>query len=240
MPTRTPSNVANPSDGEISFGSFRLRPSQQLLLDDDKPIPIGARALDILTTLVERAGDVVTKDELIGRAWPNVSVEEGNLRTQMAIVRKALRDGEAGARYIVTVPGRGYRFVSPVSRSPERESTAADEHTSRPASYIPTRLTRVIGRADSINEVTSRLSRRRFATIVGPGGIGKTTVAQAVAEQQTDLYKDGICFVDLASLIDPSTMPSTLASMLGLAVASRDINNRQISSKYACLWNHRP
>jgi predicted ATPase/DNA-binding winged helix-turn-helix (wHTH) protein len=223
LPSKTPSSATAPADDEISFGSFRLRPSQQLLLDNDKPIPIGARALDILITLVERAGGVVTKDELIDRAWPNVSVDEGNLRTQMAIIRKALRDGEAGARYIVTVPGRGYRFVSPVSRSAERETTAADEHASRPTNYMPTRLTRVIGRADSINEVANRLSRRRFTTIVGPGGIGKTTVALAVAEQQTGLYKDGICFADLASLIDPFTMPGMLASMLGLAIGSRDI-----------------
>ena len=223
MPSRTPSNATTPVDGEISFGSFRLRPSQQLLLDDDKPIPIGARALDLLITLVERAGDVVTKDELISRVWPNVAVEEGNLRTQMAIIRRALRDGEAGTRYIVTIPGRGYRFVSPVSRSAERDTSPIGERTSQPASHIPTRLTRVIGRADSISEVTNRLTRRRFTTIVGPGGIGKTTVALAVAEQQTDIYKDGICFVDLASLIDPLTMPSTLASMLGLAIASKDI-----------------
>jgi predicted ATPase len=224
LPSRTPSNATATAEGEVSFASFRLRPSQQLLLDGDRPASIGARALDILITLVERAGDVVSKDELISRAWPNVSVEEGNLRTQMAIIRKALRDGEAGARYIVTVPGRGYRFVAPVSRAAAHEKTSGtDERVSAVASQIPTRLTRVIGRADSISEVASRLSRRRFTTIVGPGGIGKTTVALAVAEQRTGFYKDGICFVDLASLIDPVTMPNTLAAMLGVVIASKDI-----------------
>ena len=222
LPSRTPSNATALAEGEISFASFRLRPSQQLLLDGDRPASIGARALDILITLVERAGDLVSKDELIGRAWPNVSVEEGNLRTQMAIIRKALRDGEAGARYIVTVPGRGYRFVAPVSRAAARQKTTVSDEFVSPASHIPTRLTRVIGRADSISEVASRLSRRRFTTIVGPGGIGKTTVALAVAEQQTGFYKDGICFVDLASLIDPATMPNTLATMLGVAITSKD------------------
>jgi predicted ATPase len=211
--------VPNLRDGEISFGSFRLRPSEQLLLEDGKAIPIGARALDILIALVERAGDVVTKRELIDRAWPNVSVDEGNLRTQMAIIRKALRDGEAGARYIATVPGRGYRFVSAASRG----ATSGDDRALQPTNYIPARLTRVIGRTDSINEVTSRLSRRRFTTIVGPGGIGKTTVALAVAERQADVYTDGICFIDVATLIDPTTMPSALASMLGLAIASPNV-----------------
>jgi DNA-binding winged helix-turn-helix (wHTH) protein len=167
-----PSIAPNPTDGEISFGSFRLRPSQQLLLDDDKPTPIGGRALDILIALVERAGDVVTKDELISRAWPSLAIEEGNLRTQMAIIRRALRDGEAGARYIATVPGRGYRFVSPVSRSARPETSAADEPVSQPASQIPTRLTRVIGRADrgrSAGRRDPRRNRLRAARRRSPG-----------------------------------------------------------------------
>lgn len=223
MPTATPPSATVLVDGELSFGSFRLRPSELLLLEGDKPVPIGSRALDILMALIERAGDIVAKDELIGRAWPNVSVDEGNLRTQMAIIRKALRDGEAGARYILTVPGRGYRFVAPVSRFDKQEPATAEVRALQPTSYIPTRLTRVIGRADTISAVSSRLSRRRFTTIVGPGGIGKTTVALAVAEHQTGLYRDGICFVDLASLIDPLTMANTLASMLGIVIASKDI-----------------
>jgi predicted ATPase/DNA-binding winged helix-turn-helix (wHTH) protein len=223
VPSRTPSNASSHADREVSFGPFRLLPSQQLLLDRGRPVPIGGRALDILITLVNRAGEVITKDELIACAWPNVSVDEGNLRTQMAIIRKTLRDGEAGVRYIATVAGRGYCFVSPASRSEERDTLPADERISRPLSQIPTRLTKVIGRAESISEIAGRLARGRFTTIVGPGGIGKTTVALAVAEQQTALYSDGISFVDLASLIDPATVPEKFASMLGLSTTSRDI-----------------
>jgi predicted ATPase/DNA-binding winged helix-turn-helix (wHTH) protein len=215
--------VTSPADSDFSFGPFRLVPSQQLLLDGGNPVPLGARALDILTTLVERAGDVVSKNDLIHRAWPNVIVEDGNLRTQMAFVRKALRDGEGGARYIVTVPGRGYRFVSTVSRSAERVPFSASTETPRGPSPVPIRLTRVIGRESDVSDILSRLNRHRLVTIVGPGGIGKTTVAFAVAERQTAFYEDGICFVDLASLIDPSTLPATLASKLGISIASRGI-----------------
>ena len=211
---------------EFTFGPFRLVPSRQLLLEGERPVPIGARALDILVTLVERPGDVVSKNELIRRAWPSVFVEEGNLRTQVAIVRKALRDGEADARYIVTVPGRGYRFVSPVSRAPEGEVASASARSSPPASHVPLRLTRVIGREENISEIAGRLSQRRFTTIVGPGGIGKTTVALAVAEQQTSFYEDGVCLIDLSSLIDPSTLPGTLAAKLGVSIASRDMMPR--------------
>src|ERR1700744_5607879 len=109
---------AVPDDRAISFGPFCLRPAQQLLLEADTPVRIGARALDLLVALVERAGEVVTKDELFARVWPGLSVDEGNLKTQMALVRKVLRDGQAGARYLVSVPGRGYRFVATLSISP--------------------------------------------------------------------------------------------------------------------------
>src|SRR5579872_7261011 len=111
------SGRAVPDDQTISFGPFCLRPAQQQLLEGDTPVRIGARALDLLVTLIEHAGEVVTKDELFARVWPGLSVDEGNLKTQMALVRKALRDGQAGARYLVTVPGRGYRFVATLSTS---------------------------------------------------------------------------------------------------------------------------
>jgi predicted ATPase/DNA-binding winged helix-turn-helix (wHTH) protein len=227
--SKTPPNADTQANRDVSFGPFRLMPSQHRLLDAGRPLPIGGRALDILIALVERAGDVVTKDELIARAWPNVSVDEGNLRTQMAIIRKALRDGEAGVRYIATIAGRGYCFVSPVSQISRQDAPLVDEQPSQPASFMPTRLTKVIGRSESISEVVGRLIRNRFTTVVGPGGIGKTTVALAAAEQQTALYTDGICFIDLASLIDPATVPGKLAAMFGLSTASRDITLELIS-----------
>jgi DNA-binding winged helix-turn-helix (wHTH) protein len=98
----------------FSFGSFRLFPSQRLLLDDSTRVRIGSRAFDILTILVERAGEVLGKDELIARVWPKVFVDDSNLKTQVSALRRSLHDG-GGRRYIVTVPGRGYNFVAPVS-----------------------------------------------------------------------------------------------------------------------------
>ena len=112
--------VAPPDDRAISFGPFCLRPAAHLLLERDTPVHIGVRALDLLIVLVERAGALVTKDELFARVWPGLVVDEGNLRTQVGLLRKALRDGEAGARYLMTVPGRGYRFVAPVSTTEAR------------------------------------------------------------------------------------------------------------------------
>jgi len=107
-----------PADGGVfSFGSFRLLPSRRLLLRENSKIRIGSRAFDILTALLERPGEVIGKDELIARVWPNVYVDDSNLKTQVSGVRRALGEGRAGTCYIVAVPGRGYSFVAPVSFS---------------------------------------------------------------------------------------------------------------------------
>ena len=100
----------------LHFGPYRLLPTQRLLLDHDKPVVLGSRALDILIVLVERAGELVTRDQLLARVWPNTTVVEGNLVVQIGALRRALRDGKAGNRYIVTVPGRGYCFVASVTK----------------------------------------------------------------------------------------------------------------------------
>jgi DNA-binding winged helix-turn-helix (wHTH) protein len=101
----------------LSFGPFSLFAVERLLKKGDEPVPLGGRALDILIALAERAGEVVTRKELISTVWPDVTVEEANLRFQMAALRKALGDGRDGARYISNISGRGYCFVAPVTRS---------------------------------------------------------------------------------------------------------------------------
>ena len=97
----------------LSFGPFSLFVAERLLKRADEPIPLGGRALDILIALAERAGEVVTHKELISSVWPDVTVEEANLRFQIATLRKALGDGRDGARYVSNVAGRGYCFVAP-------------------------------------------------------------------------------------------------------------------------------
>jgi DNA-binding winged helix-turn-helix (wHTH) protein len=98
----------------MSFGSFRVPPYQRLLLEGDRPLRLGSRAFDILTALVERAGEVVNEDELTARAWPQTFVEGANLKTQVSTLRRALGDGHAGHCYVVTIPGRGNVFVASV------------------------------------------------------------------------------------------------------------------------------
>jgi len=98
----------------FAFGPFLLRPEQQLLLKREVPVRIGGRALDILTALVEKPGELVDKRTLISRVWPNTCVEETNLKVNVAGLRRALGDDPCLPRFIATVVGRGYRFIAPV------------------------------------------------------------------------------------------------------------------------------
>lgn len=110
---RTGPDCAIPT--EISFGPFRLLPSQFLLLECDKPVQLGSRALEILVALVERPGELITKQELLARVWPNIFVEPANLSVHVSALRRTLRDGRDGNRFIINVPGRGYSFVANVA-----------------------------------------------------------------------------------------------------------------------------
>src|SRR5246127_2904480 len=116
------SDQRNPEPKDVlSFGPFSLFAAERLLKKGDEPIRIGGRALDILIALAERPGEVVTRKELISTVWPDVTVEEANLRFQMAALRKALGDGRDGARYVSNIAGRGYCFVAPVTRASTRQ-----------------------------------------------------------------------------------------------------------------------
>src|ERR1700742_334194 len=160
----------------ISFGPYRLLSAQRLLLEGDKPVRLGSRAFDILTALVERAGEVVSKEELIARAWPATFVEDANLKIQVSALRRALGDGQGDNRYVATVVGRGYNFVAPIRK--EELSRAPSSPIITPAALhnLPFATTRMIGREDIVTTLVALLSRRRLVTVVRRGGIGKTTV----------------------------------------------------------------
>jgi predicted ATPase/DNA-binding winged helix-turn-helix (wHTH) protein len=205
-----------------SFGPFRLFMAERQLKKGDDVIPLGRPALDTLIALVERAGKVVTQRELISRVWSDVTVEETNLRVQIAGLRKALGDGREGARYIATVPGRGYSFVAPVTLSTRPSLRSGEEAVFERLPSLPTQLTRMIGRDDIICALSAQLMMWRFLSIVGPGGIGKTTVAISVAHALLDGFNGAVFFVDLVALTDAKLVPTTVARALGLVVQTQD------------------
>jgi predicted ATPase/DNA-binding winged helix-turn-helix (wHTH) protein len=203
-------------DETFIFGSFRLVPAQRVLLDDGKPLRLGSRALDILITLVEHAGETISREQLIAQTWPDTVVDDGALRVHVAALRKALGDGRVGRRYVANNPGRGYAFVAPVTREQRREPPAPPPNQPARSGNLPALLTRAVGRDEAIATVVSRCTRHRLLTIAGPGGIGKTTAAIAAAEEMSASFADGIWFVSLATLVDAALVPATVGSALGI------------------------
>ncbi|WP_234681068.1 ATP-binding protein [Bradyrhizobium monzae] len=210
----------NDQDSAVSFGAFRLLPRSRLLEKDGVPVHLGGRALDILIFLAERAGEVVDKRELVKRIWADVNVDEGSLRFHITSLRKALGDGGEGSRYVVNVPGRGYCFAAPTRRTAPAESRPVA--TASSLRSIPAPPAKMIGRDDAVEKIATELSLHRFVTIVGPGGIGKTSVALAVAHGQLASFESQVCFVDFGALTEPRLVPGTIAAALGLTVNSDD------------------
>ncbi|WP_213772720.1 winged helix-turn-helix domain-containing protein [Bradyrhizobium sp. dw_78] len=213
--TLTPENLNG--DFALLFGPFRLFTKQGLLLEGDKPVRLGSRALDILIVLVEAAGELISKNELMARVWPDTNVEPANLTVHIAALRRALSDGRAGNRYLVNIPGRGYRFVAPVT---VLQAPAAAPPASNNQHNLPACLTPLIGRSDVLGSIDARLSLNRLISVTGPAGIGKTAVALDVAEKLIPDYEHGVWLIDLARITEPRLVPTALASALGLEIRS--------------------
>lgn len=217
-----------PHDEVLTFGRFRLDPVQHVLLEDDKPLRLGDRALEILIVLVERTGRIVSKDELLSRVWPNIVVQDATLRVHICALRKALHEGESGVRYVENFSGRGYRFLPPAIPGPEpaaqRPTPAATPHppaspcmsTSPCMEAQPAPFTRIIGRTQAIATLAARIPQCRFVTLAGPGGIGKSVVAAAAAEKLAAGYEHGIRFVDCSQVREPSLLAQTLVLALNI------------------------
>jgi predicted ATPase len=203
----------------FQFGPFRLIAAQRLLLKGEQTVALGGRALDILASLVERAGEVVSHKDLVKQAWPNTVVEESSLRVHLAALRRALGDGENGARYIASIRGRGYSFVAPVERIDAPPSPAS---ASNHLQTLPARLQRMVGRDETIESLRAEVKTRRFLTIVGPGGVGKTTVAVAVAHGMAADFAEAICFVDLSIQQGDAFVVSAVAAAVGCVAETED------------------
>ncbi|AWL93507.1 tetratricopeptide repeat protein [Bradyrhizobium ottawaense] len=220
---------AGTATGTLSFGPFSVTPHERLVMRDGVALPLGAKAFDTLMALMSRPNQVVGKWDLMALVWPGITVEEANLRFHVAALRKALGDGKDGARYITTLSGRGYCFVAPISQLAAPISQTGIAAAQRPAPRLelppvklPNRLQRMVGRDDEIAAVSDRLIASRFVTIAGPGGVGKTAVAVAIAHDLLETFSDAAHFVDLAALSDPDLVITSILLMLGLPAETDD------------------
>ena len=189
------------------FGRFELRPATRQLLVDRQPATLGARAFDLLLALIERRDQLVTKDALLDLVWPGLVVEENNLQVQVSALRKLL-----GPDAIATVPGHGYRFTLEPTQveAPPPEPARAARHN------LPAHVASFIGREQELSELRVMLTDHRLVTLVGIGGIGKTRLALQLAAAVADGYADGVWFVDLAPISDPSLVANSVAATLGV------------------------
>lgn len=225
------------------FGPFRLFPSERRLVLDDKDVILGSRALDILIVLLEQAGTVVTKKELISRVWPGLSIEEGSLRVHIAGLRKTLKNEGRPRPYIVNSAGRGYSFTGRVTwHNSKNDSLPAHPVSPQRITGLPRRPTRILGRDTDIIEISQALAAHRFVTIHGAGGIGKTTAALAIAHNHLGVFEDGVLFLDLGLRSSLDNVAHVVASSMGLMADSSDpthsileyLRNRQILLVFDC------
>jgi predicted ATPase/DNA-binding winged helix-turn-helix (wHTH) protein len=185
-------------------------------------VPLGGRAFEVVTVLVQSASEFVTKDHLMERVWPGAIVGEGTIHVHISAVRKALGPDRG---LLKTASGRGYRLLG--SWTPQqREATASPVYSSPtrtselpPPNNFPPLITRLIGRTAACEFVRDLVSAYRVVTLTGPGGIGKTALAIKAVRYLLPDFEDGGWIVELASVSDPTLVPSTVAATLGLKVA---------------------
>jgi predicted ATPase/DNA-binding winged helix-turn-helix (wHTH) protein len=202
--------VVMTEDAVFRFGRFALVPARRQLLADGEPVALGARAIDLLQVLVERRERTVPKSDLLDLVWPDVVVEEANLAVQVSALRKVV-----GAQAIATVPGRGYRFVAPI----DQEISPAAEATEAPLPgriRLPVQPSPLIGRDLELHMLTERVLAHPLVTLTGASGIGKTRLALAIAQAVAPRWRDGVAWVEAASVQDSGQLPQAVAASLGV------------------------
>jgi predicted ATPase/DNA-binding winged helix-turn-helix (wHTH) protein len=210
-------------DQTLHFGRFVLLQNERRLLEGGQELRIGDRALEILMLLVRKAGQVVTKEELIAHAWPNTVVEATNLRVNIATLRRVLRDGTPPNRFIVNVVGQGYVFVAEIRVEDGSDSSEVALALEAPRQrHLPAPLNRLIGRNADVGSLTAIVRVHRLVTIVGAGGVGKTVVAIEVASRLREYFTHGAYFVDLSTIGEAALIADSFGAALRLAVSRQN------------------
>jgi DNA-binding winged helix-turn-helix (wHTH) protein len=208
-------------EGSFTFGAFLFRPGHQILYKGDEEVRLGSRAASILHLLVARARTLVSKDELIAHAWPSTTVDEANLKVHICTLRRVLGDTRGHTEYIATVPGRGYQFIAPVLMTNAVVAGGSyDVGASRQG--LPSE-SRIVGRDQEIRDVTAAFTSASVVTLAGPVGVGKASIARAVAAMVGSRFDAGCCIVDFSSIDDLSAVPNFVAAALGLRSTSTDM-----------------
>jgi predicted ATPase/DNA-binding winged helix-turn-helix (wHTH) protein len=214
-------------------GRWQVHLGRRELLTCGVPVPIGARAFDVMEVLVRSANELVTKDALMDRIWPGATVGENTLHVHISAIRKALGRDRA---MLKTTSGRGYRLLGDWA---VRQDGKAEE----PMDLFepvrgPTRIFRtnlpgsaldLIGRTIALRQIQDILSSNRVVTLTGPGGIGKTALALQVANRVRPTFEGDIWLIELASLSAPDLVQTTSAGVLDLDLSGDEITAEAVA-----------
>ncbi|WP_375196137.1 winged helix-turn-helix domain-containing protein [Sphingobium sp.] len=204
----------------FQFGDFELIPDRQALLHRGDAVALGGRAFDILTLLVRRAGETVSKAELFAHVWPGYVVHEHNLKVNVGNLRRILAACDPDNDYVATIAGRGYKFVAALDPTAEARSPS-QAGSSRRHFAPPPNAPYLYGREEALLHIAERLRENGYVTVVGPGGAGKTSIAVAAA-QHCRSAGQAIAFVDLSTLNDAQFVIPAMAAALGISLAIDD------------------
>jgi predicted ATPase/DNA-binding winged helix-turn-helix (wHTH) protein len=224
-----------------AFGKWEVDFGRRELRANGTPVTIGGRAFDIVEVLVRSAGEVVSKADLASSVWPGVTVVENAVEVHISAIRKAFG---ADRSLLKTVAGRGYWLAGtwrPTSPGPSK----ATGHAARPSHFrfgsspFPLSGSELVGRSAVVGQLRALMSEYRVVTLTGPGGIGKTRLARAVAHGVLSQFEDQGCYVELAALSDARLVPSVVARALGLELGAHEISaaavTRAIGSRKVLL-----
>jgi predicted ATPase/DNA-binding winged helix-turn-helix (wHTH) protein len=222
-----------PARGIYELGTWEVDLARHELRARGTPIPLGSRALDIIEILIKAAGELVTKDEFMERAWPGVIVSENTLSVHISAIRKALGTDRD---LLKTDLGRGYRLlgawkireIDPAGQEvePSPKGTAPPESFQ---SNLPTAASGLIGRIDALQRLENLLSAYRVVTLTGAGGIGKTTLAIEASRRLFSTLQGDLCFIELAALLDPGLVASVVAGVLDLRLNDDEITANSVA-----------
>jgi DNA-binding winged helix-turn-helix (wHTH) protein len=219
----------------IVFGRFQVLPDRREVLADRRPIKLGGRAFDVLMTLIEAHGAVVSKEALMARVWPGRTIPENNLAAQI----KALRAAFGAERALIrTVSGRGYQFTGEISAVPASPGEPVAEVATPPVSVlsptnVPEPVSELIGREEELSEILNLVATHRLVTLTGAGGIGKTTLALALSRELRPHFANGVWRVEFSALADPGLVPATVAAAVGLELSGGEVSAQRVAQGLA-------
>jgi predicted ATPase/DNA-binding winged helix-turn-helix (wHTH) protein len=206
----------------FTFDDFKVDAERRVLLKNGETVALNSKTFDLLLILVENHGQILSKDELLEKVWEGQFVEENNLTVHISAIRKALGEKKGEPQFIVTIPGKGYKFIAEIRQAADEIITLKLDSNSNYA-ITPVALPEYfaadesfVGREQETAEIKDllRLNGLRLLTLTGAGGTGKTRLAQVVAQQLKADFSDGVFFVELAAVTDAEFVVSAIAQTL--------------------------